>query len=490
MKKHLKLSLLTFLFVSLLILLGTKNVNAAIARANITYGEITDEGVTTTVRFHSDMTGINYDNPEKNIYWTQSGNTYTTVLKPGSYYYMFKDNGDNSIEYANIAVPVEITVGTELTLSDTLSEISVKDTSIASLNGNVIKGLKAGKTTYSATAEIEGSTVDFTWDLTVADDSTEEDSDKFEWTDFSNLTLDWNSNSDYSQINLSLKNDTGIENHSYYVYYTNTNSIPSIKTNKYGSIEKENNSIRLIFDKDTHSLTGFMDLREFFELNNSNLYLTIVEEQSIENTSNYTHKIVKTMNVKRPSELPLGTRFKLFFFDDYTSSYLYYPCIDSSVRNINLKIGKVSDKQILLNVKNGTSDCLQKLLEYSKADTSPIYTGTIPLGRSESITSKLNLSADEYLYVYYELEDVDGKYYPVEDISLFKACVSDSVGANLFDALSDEFVWDLEDDSIPEKEKNPTILPDAGSKSTIALIIILISVTICAYLRLRKYKDI
>ena len=104
---------------------------------------------------------------------------------------------------------------------------------------------------------------------------------------------------------------------------------------------------------------------------------------------------------------------KCYFLNEETSTHLFEAYSYENARKINVKIGKVTDKSILRAIKNGETDCLQKLLDYAK-NADSIYTGTVPLGRAESITNKLNLVNDEYYYVYMVLDDENGKYFPVE----------------------------------------------------------------------------
>ena len=156
------------------------------------------------------------------------------------------------------------------------------------------------------------------------------------------------------------------------------------------------------------------------------------------------------------------------------------------------KIGKVTDKSILRAIKNGETDCLQKLLDYAK-NADSIYTGTVPLGRSESITNKLNLVNDEYYYVYMVLDDENGKYFPVEDVSLYQALTYEKDGKtskNLFDYLNDNFKWNLgNDDTTIDNTTATGKLPQTGASIVIYVAITLVIVAgVIFAIKYKKYN--
>ncbi len=77
-----------------------------------------------------------------------------------------------------------------------------------------------------------------------------------------------------------------------------------------------------------------------------------------------------------------------------------------------------------------------------------IYQSSAPVGESESVLNKMNLIDDAYYFVYVELDDENGKYYPMEDVNLYQAQINgDSHSNMLYHYLDSGFVWNLGDES-------------------------------------------
>ncbi len=313
-----------------------------------------------------------------------------------------------------------------------------------------------------------------------------------EWTDFSGVSIELIRET--YKVGLDIKNvpnDKLMDNSSYYVLFSNQKEIQISESeleNRVATIDKN----KIIVDD--------MKVTEFLE-NNGNIYATIVQQKV---GTNECKKIFGEVEIKRPALLPLGSRIQCYFFNDDTSTYFKEMSI-SETRKINIKIGEITDKNILLSIKNGEANCLQKLLNYAKTAES-ICSTTVPVGRSSSITSNMNLVNDKYYYVYMEMDDEDGKYYPVEDVSLYQALVDDEVGKELFDYLSGEFKWNLENDETgnaptttdnesQETEKkdettSPKAIPATGIKSILMVIVALTGIAVFCSYKYNKWKGI
>lgn len=486
------------------------SVNAAEEGYSVKFGTVEDGKVKVTVTFEKDLAS---DFSESNG-WTKVDSKTIEATKAQFGYYMFTVNmSDGTQESVMMITPFELTEGQVMTISksDVTSqfeniEITSADSTVLSVETEnmSIKAVKPGTTTITVTASKDGKTGTLCCTGTVVEaedtEDTSSDTDELEWTDFSNCTFEWNeTTSGYLQYMLTIKNDKSIESHKYYVYINNNATLSNVNVDQYNKI--------IGLDKDDNYFFGSLyekelkvNLHDFLALNNKTLYVTIIEEQYIKDTNTYKNKIVLTKQISRPNELNLGERMKTYFFSDYTSTYLYYPYIDMSTRKINLKIGKVTDNTILRNIMNKKDGCLQDLMEYAKNSTETIYTGTVALGRSEEITSNMNLVNGEYYYVYMEFEDEEGKYYPVEDVSLYQGLVGEAVGKNLFDYLSDDFSWNLSDEdkgSVSEEEKKEDTttatekLPQTGINQTAIIAIgIAVVASIGGYAGYRKYKGI
>ncbi len=243
------------------------------------------------------------------------------------------------------------------------------------------------------------------------------------WTDASKAKININ-DSNY----LKIENVAEINSHRYYTFITNTETQPKL--------ELENGRIQ----NATQESLGDIRLSGIFE-KTGDIYLYVCEEQINYESGEIEHKFLLSSKIERPAQKNLGSRMKAFFFSDYTSTFLYEPN-DMNDRNINLKIGKITDTSILLSIKNNEKNALSKLLSYAKSAES-IYTGKVALGRSETITKNINIEHEVYYYVYMVLDDENGTYYPVEDVSLYQGLVGETVGKNLFDYLDDQFKWNI-----------------------------------------------
>lgn len=247
------------------------------------------------------------------------------------------------------------------------------------------------------------------------------------WTDTSKATFTIDSN-----YYLNISNITELQHHYYYVFITNSSTEPKLELDDSSIITNHNG----LFNNK-------WDVKKFLE-KKDDLYYWLCEEQFNYETGKREHKfIVSGKKLERPAQKAIGSRINCFFNYDGTGIYLYEPYDYQNTRNIKLKIGTITDNSILLALKNNESNALSRLLAYAKSANS-IYTGTVVLGRSNSITANMNINNKAYYYVYAVLDDENGKYYPVEDVSLYQALVSDAVGKNLFNYLDEQFTWNLD----------------------------------------------
>ncbi len=182
---------------------------------------------------------------------------------------------------------------------------------------------------------------------------------------------------------------------------------------------------------------------------NKDVYCFIIEQNK-----NGQYGTPYKTKLERCPQHNLGSRIKSNFSSQYTAIYCYDDNATATTnRKVKVKIGNITDKSILLSIKNGEAKALERLLDYAKSASS-IYTETISLGESKSITSGLNITNGSYYYVYMIMEDENGKYYPIEDVSLYQALIGDTIGKNLYDYLDNLFEWNLED--TPSNTQKPT----------------------------------
>lgn len=275
------------------------------------------------------------------------------------------------------------------------------------------------------------------------------------WTDKSKVKFTVDSKE--SGYNLKI---TGLkENGRYYVYISNTTK-PVVKKDTTGKPTEATYS-------DINTKDNRLSISKFFALN-GNVYFTLVETQyDVSNNIWKTEEIISGETVKRPDYAKIGTRMQCFFLNDYTSTFVKDPMFSSTSegKNIKIKIGTVEDKEILKAIKNKESDSLSKLLAYAK-DSKSIYTGKITVGESKALAPSLGLKDRAYYYVYMELDNEDGTYYSLEDVSLYQAIVGPKVGSYLCDYLNDNFKWNIDSeeqkpgDKVEDPKKDDTVIPD------------------------------
>ncbi len=299
--------------------------------------------------------------------------------------------------------------------------------------------------------------------------------------DMSNIEFEWTGYDESSHAGLALKvkNVDYVEGNYYYAYVShNQNEQLNIQdvddiTEAWCSLGKNSNEI--------YNLDSIVETK-------GDIYVWICEFDA----DSTPKMVVSAKKVERLEQLPLGERFIATFADDNT----YIHCLEVyTERKVNVKIGVISDKSILEAIKNNQNNGYQKLLDYAKSAKS-IYNGTLPHMNSKSIINSLNIVDGEFYYAYFELENEDGKYYPVEDVALYQGYVYGG-SKELLDEISWNGLDKEEQANAPEsgeKEKDNTTstnkLPYTGAQSVIIAGIALIISIVLITVKLKKYKGI
>ena len=369
---------------------------------------------------------------------------------------------------------LDIKVGETATLTATINPTNATNKNVTwkSDNTQIATVDTAGKITAikEGTAKITVKTKDGNYTATCI--VTVSKNDGIVWTDPSNIKF--TVTEDFYLKVTGLKEDG-----KYYGFISNGKIAPTVPDT--GWIENENLPVT---NKPGFSISKYLE-------KSGDIYVWIYETQIVNNVRQ-NKCIIEAQKIERPALKKIGTRMKCYFLNEETSTHLFEAYNYENARKINVKIGKVTDKSILRAIKNGETDCLQKLLDYAK-NADSIYTGAVPLGRSESITNKLNLVNDEYYYVYMVLDDENGKYFPVEDVSLYQALTYEKDGKtskNLFDYLNDNFKWNLgNDDTTIDNTTATGKLPQTGASIVIYVAITLVIVAgVIFAIKYKKYN--
>ena len=326
--------------------------------------------------------------------------------------------------------------------------------------------------------------------------------------DFTNAKVEIipSESSQFRNFDAIVNNATLIEDNRYYLYISHKDE--KITQIDYNDIKAD------MATHDKYLLIGSdrkTRINKYIE-EAGDLYYTLIEVYY--DGTDYTNKakVVKTGKMERPLQNPIGERIKCYFFNDRTSTFLYEINSDKENRKLNIKVGKVKNNTILLDIKDEKNGALSRLMDYAKKDSTPLYTATISLGVSDTITSKFDFVNKEYYYVYAEMEDENGKYYPIEDVSLYQALIGKDIGKNLFDYLDDNFKWNSsitpqnegDEYDVPTNTptnnirnnltNDPTIaterLPYTGKIAITGAIVIAGAISLILFIKNKKLEDI
>lgn len=383
------------------------------------------------------------------------------------------------------------------------------DTSIVTVNSTSgeIKAVKPGTATITATA----AGVSDTCEVTVYNGP--------KFTDFSNAKYETSLN--WTTETLSITGITPSEDKTnYYYVITSNNSKPNIVTHSYGGVDTtESSNVEYFLTNIEDNYIYTRNISKYAELN-QDLYLWIIEEKRLENdyydtegvnVSRSTKFVVEGKKLER-AELPslnlILQKFSIGYWnstiDDNENNYTYinfnFPT-ETENRKFTLKIGKVTDISILSKIKNNSYEGITELLSYAKSHDA-IYSKSLTTTseayfRSDSVLfdGRKLLDDDAYYYIYVEFDDENGKYYPIEGVTLGQAWKSQSSESwDLWAYTSSDFKWDnLTPSGSDPKDTTtaPDPIPQTGETAIILIAsIVLVIASTVSFRRFRHLKDV
>lgn len=313
--------------------------------------------------------------------------------------------------------------------------------------------------------------------------------DSLIWTDVNGLRTSFRNNDSYYKLEIT--GITELQSHQYYIFFTNNNIEPTIV------LDNQN----WVSNYDHHGLVD-VDITDQLE-RKGDIYLWICEQQKNEDTNTYERKfIVPAKKIERPEQRKLGSRIYVGLTNEKTNIVINEPHTNDNERKVVLAIGQVTDKSILLSIKNGEADSLSKLFQDARKTASTlIYNDILPVGKSKSIINDMNLIDNAYYYIFSGLvvKDEDGKevYNPVEDISLVQARVFNDGSKSLLTDIN----WDGLQVETPKPATNNTNtdkttantskLPQTGENvAIIAILVVLVGLGVVLYFKNKQYRDI
>lgn len=345
----------------------------------------------------------------------------------------------------------------------------------------VIKAVKQGKATITATVAGASDTCE----VVVYD------SPKF--TDFSNAkyetALNWTTET--LQITGIKPNNNDYTN--YYYIITSNNTKPNIIKTTNGSIntEKMKNTIENFSVNTDENYIYTRNISKYAELN-QDMYIWILQESRLGdnyynengNYVSYATRFVTDGKKITRAELPklnlILQTFSISYWNSTTSNeknnYTYikfnFPTQVEN-RKFTLKIGKITDNSILSKIQKNDYTGITELLNYAKSHDS-IYSQNLTTTseayfRSDTslFDGKKLLQNKGYYYIYVEFDDENGKYYPIEGVTLGQAWLSSSSDSwDLWAYTSDDFQWDnlsSTTQETPKKTEDDTVAKRCSS---------------------------
>lgn len=335
------------------------------------------------------------------------------------------------------------------------------------------------------------------------------------WTNFSNAKIEiiaMNDNLDTAQV---IQYGIKISN-----VELNPNSAYSVL---FHHKDDEISKSKITFDsqvivKEGQTESKIPGLVEILVEQNEDIYVSIVEQ--LDYPYGDTNLVLEVQKISHPGIFnKLGNRIHTYFTSSSTKTFYFAPnCVNSvtklgNPKTINIKVGKINDIELLKEIQNNKQNGFQKLLSYANQQIEYNYTGTINYdldinsGITESLTPQMKLEGNAYYFVYFNIDTENGKYYPVEDIAIYRAS-----GTNELVRYDEkDFVIEIEEPIPPiitptenpngqqlaNNEKSPDStqatgeLPYTGvSIKLIAILILAILGTFIVYFKYNKLRDI
>lgn len=329
------------------------------------------------------------------------------------------------------------------------------------------------------------------------DKPTEEPNDNTnngEWTDFSKAKFDLKKDGISSAI-IEVSGVTPKEESFYDLLITPNNSKPNVT----GDISAKRITLSYDNNNKTFKTTDTAEVAKYVELN-QDIYVSIVERRnSIDNVVTYGNKLERYAEAKYSDAF--HATFMTYDTDQIVTTFTHNK---ENNRKIQIKIGKITDQEILKKIKNQNSSGFADLMSYAKSN-SGIYNQTVSSDKDDSFAIEYNagnssnkgnsvinlkgLENEAYYYLYIKTDDENGKYTSNEAVTLARASVHDAEKWFMFFYGSSDFKWANFGNTEVDNTVAPDRLPQAGVNSILVVVTSVIAVGgIIAYRKFKKYN--
>lgn len=341
------------------------------------------------------------------------------------------------------------------------------------------------------------------------------------FTDFSKAKYEllFDMNTDLKISGITPKGDNG---NNYYYIITDTNQKPTLAIEKSGRLDLEANNVEYLNVNVDENYIYNTTIDKYIELK-QDLYLWVIQQVKLdksyhngENTIyDSTKFVVEGEKLTRPELPQLNLILKGFNIsgnwhsenteqDSSTWIRFKFPSATEN-RKFSIKIGRITDNAILKKIQNNDYSGITELQAYAKKDKGVFSTNLTTTYENYYYSEQALCDGnaifvdDAYYYIYVKFDDENGKYIPIEGVTLGQANLSSTTDFwELWAYTREDFEWNNLESKYEEKEETPkdeTVadkeIPKAGASKVIAIAVMILGVSfVISYKKYNKYKGI
>lgn len=244
------------------------------------------------------------------------------------------------------------------------------------------------------------------------------------------------------------------------IRYTIGNTQPEF-SNKYGE------SYSGTYNEETKKLV-FPRLETALQLK-GDVYFWIFQLDEVKPGETQTGKLVYNAKVTRPTDKKYSELFgNALIGSTLTTISINTPMENYLTRKAQFKIGEITDNSILSAIKNNDiNNGYDKLLKYVE-NSKTIYNNV--LEGKPSFVANLHddllgkVKSNTYYYIYTKFDDENGKYYPVEGVTVGLGLAPTTQSCEIVFYGNSKFSWD--NFKPDEKPNDPSEKPDKNDDDT------------------------
>ncbi len=322
-----------------------------------------------------------------------------------------------------------------------------------------------------------------------------------EWDDKAKITVEQGSDARDYVVKISDVEKTEGHTYRYFIGKASENA------------EFSNDLPQLLYDSEKKVFSS-TSISKYLELTDEH-YIYVYENYLDENAESISNLVLNKKKIEKPAQKLYTDVFYVTMISKLTDDAICNtqilfntPWADGTIRKVHLRVGRISDNNILKGIQNKKSNAFSELLKYAK-EANAFYDKTVNSNDKNATVGGIiwdepntpfaasNITDNGYYFLYAVLEDEDGKYVKTEGVTLAVASkeAADHESFTMFFYGSNDFSWKTFDEE-PEPTasatptKNPTEkptnaptsattdkttmsgrIPQAGMNSTVLIIV-------------------